>query len=448
MSALVVPAALSLLQSASTGGNRADGSSAGHSGAGAAWDMERGLLALGTLASAPGSNLLRELPNMHLAVLQVLGRPDMPAEVRAIAAWVLSRHIGWLFSACEGSFRHADIPYDVLIDQYLSPLVQALFACMMHESSRLQAAAVSALSILYDLGGPEMSRYMDACCGAVVTCQAHYGHRSYALLCDLLQYLCALCPSPERSTPLVSTLPSVVHRALSLDTQNFMLFPIFDALVCIVPRVAAHFQQYVTSTVSIALQIASKTISTLERDANKNRSNSNSDSSSSGGSSGSSGGNNSSSSSNSSRSGSSSFMNGNTDQTSGEIVYEEFAGKAFELLCSVLENLESYGAVETFRRCNIPEIVPVCGTDNPVDAMMNIAHTVLSHTNTTEAGGKQCKFHPFSVASSFSCLSKDCAMHPTKFADTPLLGSFHLTSISLVFSRFLLQPHCSRWSIH
>ena len=81
---------------------------------------------------------------------------------------------------------------------YLSPLVSALLANMQQPHARLQASATSALSVVFDIGQQEMSRFVPQTAEALVRCQQVYTLRGYALLCDMLQVLSNACLSDEQ----------------------------------------------------------------------------------------------------------------------------------------------------------------------------------------------------------------------------------------------------------
>jgi len=304
------------------------------------WDTEKALLALGTLAGNPDGALAEHLPSIHLSVLALLSSGTESAEVKETACWCLARHAGWIFESCEGSFAHASIAYDELVGVYLSPLVETLHLAMQQPNTRLQSSATSALVELYYAGGPEMARYVPGSCAAVRTCQGVYGHRGYALLCDLLESLSHACSDDAMFAKEVG--PSVDHimtRVPQLDSSNCMLYPLFEVLISIVPRLGSSFQSHVGPLTCAAYCIASSTLNTL------------------------------------------------MDSSGTAVAYHGFAVKAVDVLCAVLESLSGYGALAAFQQCHMPQLG---GT--PMQALLSVgvqAATLPRGSGSKEGSGEE-----------------------------------------------------------
>ena len=75
--------------------------------------------------------------------------------------------------------------------------------------------------------------------------------------------------------------------------------------------------------------------------------------------------------------------------TSSAVAYPDFAVKSIDVLCSILEGLSRYGALQAYRDCSLPDLL-VLGvpTDRPIDAMLGLAQAALVLTSTHDSDSR------------------------------------------------------------
>jgi transportin-1 len=170
--------------------------------------------------------------------------------MRSISCWALGRYCSWLFDPNNDSGLS-------LFQAALSALIDR----MGDPTPKVQASACSALCVLSEAAGEEMTPYLPNLLSAAHHCFPIYGVKSTMHLVDLIGCV-ADSVGEEMSSPQLSPLylPSIMHLLRQMDDADMYIFPILECLTSVTSAAGEEMAPYAVELSIRCLRIINNTL--------------------------------------------------------------------------------------------------------------------------------------------------------------------------------------------
>lgn len=259
------------------------------------------MLTLGALSHGCSDDMAPHLPTLLPALLSsIQGRRELPdgqcqefpPEVRCISCWVLGRYSEYWFTEGEGEQEYEPRVVKTVTVETQKAIIHTLMASMLDTTPRLQAAACSALTAVFESSAaseldsydPTFISILDACLTDMVRQFHHafslFGVKNSLILCDTIGTLCdSISPNSLQSilTDSDSNLSSLILNPLMQKFSQLLqmqdpcaegaecaphphLYPVMECLTSVSTAVGLDLLPFSTDLVKMLLQLISSVV--------------------------------------------------------------------------------------------------------------------------------------------------------------------------------------------
>ena len=250
------------------------------------------MLTLGALSHGCSDDMAQYLPELLPILLNsVKGQPgqDMPPEVRCISCWVLGRYSEFWFCPDNDEDAACFLPRGAKSIDTQKSIIEALVTVMLDRTPRIQAAACSALTAVFESVASDEENgnditILDSCLTDMVVqfnrAFEVYGIKNTLILCDTVGTFCdSISPNSLQTmhstsntpisklilNPLCEKLYQLMHTRdpSSNNSQcapNPHLFPVLECLTSVSTAVGLDLLPFSTAMVRKILQLISDVV--------------------------------------------------------------------------------------------------------------------------------------------------------------------------------------------
>ena len=194
---------------------------------------EAAVLSLGAVADGCLDAVVPHLPELIPYLLTLLNDPE--PLVRQITCWTLGRYSRWA----------ANLPDEMLQQQYFVPMMEGLLTKMLDGNKRVQEAGASAFANLEEQSQSALTPYIEPILKQFVIAMDRYKDRNMFILYDCIQTLAEHVGQALAEKQHVNILmPALIKRWEKVKDNSRELFPLLECLSYVATALSMEFAPF------------------------------------------------------------------------------------------------------------------------------------------------------------------------------------------------------------